>query len=224
MAFETWQAFYASALQGVYAPLVVPALFLPWALLAGSGRGATSAEARFVHAYALVFALETLVDPIATGPVAKGLGPSAATGLGLLFVLLGDFRVYLLYFRLSGRSLGPAIGIAAGFTPIVAVAAWLLSRAASAWVGPLPDQALWLIHELLFCAMAGVLRARTGDAFLRRTMLYVLVYYGLWASADILILAGLDAGWGLRVLPNQLYYAFWVPFVYFVWFAQSPAR
>ena len=29
-----------------------------------------------------------------------------------------------------------------------------------------------------------------------------------------LILAGVDFGWGLRVLPNQLYYAFFVPFAY----------
>ena len=34
----------------------------------------------------------------------------------------------------------------------------------------------------------------------------------LWATADVLILAGVDLGWALRLLPNQLYYAFTVPF------------
>ena len=46
---------------------------------------------------------------------------------------------------------------------------------------------------------------------------YVAVYYALWGIADALILAGFDAGWGLRVLPNQLYYSFWVP-VAWTWF------
>jgi len=32
----------------------------------------------------------------------------------------------------------------------------------------------------------------------------------------------LDAGWLLRALPNQLYYAFWVPFVWLTW--QSAGR
>ena len=47
-----------------------------------------------------------------------------------------------------------------------------------------------------------------------KSWLYVLVYYGLWASADVLILSGVDAGWLLRVVPNQLYYALWTAFVY----------
>ena len=52
--------------------------------------------------------------------------------------------------------------------------------------------------------------------FLQGALSYVAVYYGLWAAADALILlGGLDAGWLLRALPNQLYYAFWVPFVFF---------
>ena len=91
----------------------------------------------------------------------------------------------------------------------------------------LPEQALWLIYELCFLALALLLRnvylphkdpEDTGEhsRFLRGALSYVAVYYGLWASADALILlAGLDAGWLLRALPNQLYYAFWVPFVFF---------
>ncbi len=31
----------------------------------------------------------------------------------------------------------------------------------------------------------------------------------------IILVFGLDAGWALRVIPNQLYYAFYLPFVYF---------
>jgi hypothetical protein len=36
---------------------------------------------------------------------------------------------------------------------------------------------------------------------------FVLLYYGLWACADAIILAtGADFGFGLRVIPNVLYY------------------
>ena len=35
----------------------------------------------------------------------------------------------------------------------------------------------------------------------------MVLYYSLWASADLLILTtGLDLGYGLRVVPNLLYY------------------
>ena len=57
--------------------------------------------------------------------------------------------------------------------------------------------------------------------YLRAVMTYVAVYYFLWALADVLILiGGWDLGWALRILPNQLYYAFFVPFVYFKFFAR----
>ena len=57
--------------------------------------------------------------------------------------------------------------------------------------------------------------------YLRGLTTYAAVYYALWAGADVLIQwVGLDAGWALRVLPNQLYYAFWVPFAYFSFFSR----
>jgi hypothetical protein len=49
------------------------------------------------------------------------------------------------------------------------------------------------------------------------------VYYALWAAADVLILAGVDAGWLLRCVPNQLYYGFTVPFVWWRFFSRSYA-
>ena len=45
------------------------------------------------------------------------------------------------------------------------------------------------------------------------------IYYALWAVADVLILAGRDVGWALRIVPNQLYYAFWVPVVWWLFFS-----
>gem|GEM_PF-5782227 len=49
---------------------------------------------------------------------------------------------------------------------------------------------------------------------------FVTVQYTLWATADVLILAGHDAGFALRLAPNALYYGLFLPFVY----ATAPAN
>ena len=61
--------------------------------------------------------------------------------------------------------------------------------------------------------------------YLRALFGYSAAYYSLWLGADILIVVGgLDLGWGVRIVPNQLYYAFWVPFAYWRFFsAASPS-
>ncbi len=60
--------------------------------------------------------------------------------------------------------------------------------------------------------------------FTRAVLAYAAVYYALWAACDILILAGIDAGWLLRCLPNQLYYGLTVPYVWWRFFAPSYAE
>ena len=63
-------------------------------------------------------------------------------------------------------------------------------------------------------AHAGSIPAATSQG-LKRILSFVASYYLLWATADVLILGwGLDLGWAVRMLPNQLYYAFFVPFVW----------
>jgi hypothetical protein len=62
-------------------------------------------------------------------------------------------------------------------------------------------------------------------AFLGALFGYSAAYYALWLTADVLIvLAGLDLGWAIRMVPNQLYYAFWTPFVYARFFSGAPAN
>ena len=233
MSFED---FYRSDLQGVYALLVVPALFLLWRLAARRpGGGADPSAASFVSTYCVVFALETIIDPLATRPLASALGGgAAATALGLLFVLLGDFRVYLLLFHLAstGRDLAASTRRALVFTPIVAVSAFAISWALGALLGELPPYVLYLSHELLFVGMMWLLWRRVLAParrhhpepvvrFLGAVAGYVAFYYALWASADVLILLGVDAGYALRVVPNQLYYAFYVPFVWWAFFGRD---
>jgi hypothetical protein len=232
LGFETFEAFYKSDLQGVYALLVVPAMFLAYLALgarSAPSRGVVPDAASFVRAWAIVFSLETMLDPIATGPLPRWLGIAdswMATAILVCFVLLGDFRVLLLVVRLarSTGSLAAAAGTAAAWTLVVPVGALTVNAALAAVIPDLPGQSIWLVYELGFAGLAiyfrffwvpryvepGARRAYLGDV-----IEYALGYYLLWAAADVLILiAGLDAGWGLRVIPNQLYYSFTVPFMY----------
>lgn len=217
MRFDSWGAFYHSDLQSLWLLLIVPSFFMLY--LISRGLPAGTARERFLRAWALAFTLLALCDPIATGPLAAALGLSgvALTAWIFVFVWLGDFRVLLLYCCEAGSApdLRAAARRAALLTCLVPLATGALY--APVWLGlaQAPDQLLWLVYELLFCALALWLRARAKAPELRAVLLYVLAYYALWAGADVLILAGVDAGWALRVLPNQLYYGFFVPFATF---------
>lgn len=212
-----WEVFYRNNWVELYSLWVIPALFLVWALWAGPGRGARSWRGHFVHLWALVFAVETLLDPIATGPLVAEAPASVATGVSLLFVLIGDFRVLLLVLYLGepGVGLGRSALRALAFTVAVPVSAWASANLLEVLLGPLSQQVVWLCHELLFVALALWLRARCrGERQLAEVLVFVAVYYALWAISDALILGGVNQGWLLRILPNQLYYAFFVPYVY----------
>jgi len=220
VSFASWHDFYYSAWQEPWALWLAPFAFLVWRGLAPPpGAGAAPEAKRFVVAWSWIFVFETLLDPLATGPIAKAIGtPAAGTALGLGFVLLGDFRIWWLVFgveRRAGalaRALVPTAGI-----PMIA---WLVTRA----LAPLPEQVLYLVHETLFVGTAFWVSRRLAGRFEREVLAYAGVYYALWAAADVLILAGVDAGWLLRCVPNQLYYGFTVPFVwwrYFTWRSSS---
>jgi len=240
---ESWAAFYKSDLQGVYALAVLPISFLVYRAVV-SPRPENSADptvARFVNLYTLVFAVETLIDPIATGPMLKALGwgdNSAGTVVSFLFVYLGDFRVLALIFgvALASGGLPRALGTAARWSLIVPVVAGGSYAALSAAFPEMSGQVLWLIYELGFLTLAIYLSRRwievnSADltapsvAFLRDAAGFAAVYYALWACADLLITyGGLDAGWAIRIVPNQLYYAVWIPFVYFRFFGFGGQR
>ncbi|HZR83790.1 MAG TPA: hypothetical protein VFD92_22025 [Candidatus Binatia bacterium] len=225
---------YRSDLVSVYAVWLLPALFLAWLLATPTGRAAArspDADVRWVRAYCIAFAIETIVDPFATGPLVRRLGVADAplgTAILLAFVLLGDFRVYLLVLRLArpARGTAAAAGAAALWTLLVPVSAFAIDHALRAALGALPDQTIWLVYELCFLAVALWMRARAIERWadpdcerqrqLESVAGYVALYYGLWAASDVLILAfGLDLGWALRIVPNQLYYAFYLPYAYF---------
>jgi hypothetical protein len=231
VAFESWRAFYQSDLQGVYALLPVPALLLVHLLAAKRARavGARSPESAFVRAWSILFAAETLLDPLVGGKLVAWLGPPAAvaTAVMICFVLLGDFRVYWLLLALALRDARRGAKLAAAVTPAVPLLAWAGNRVVDGFAPDATGLRLWLIHESLFTAVALWLRAvwlphRVDDTskrrFLQGVCAYVAGYYALWAACDALALTtSLDLVWLLRAVPNQLYYAFFVPFVWLGW-------
>lgn len=230
-------SFYLSDLQSTYAVWPAPLLLLAWLVLTG-GRSATTDDARFVRTYAIFFAVETVLDPFVTGPLSRWLGiagSAAGTAVLVFFVLLGDFRVLLLLERLARQHLARERLLleSAAWTLVVPLAALALEQVLGALAGHLPENAIWLLYEVSFVVLALYLRTialpawvgpgrRARLAYLRSVATYVAVYYALWATADVLItFLDLDAGWALRVVPNQLYYAFYLPFVYFRFFASA---
>jgi hypothetical protein len=231
----SWQAFYDAGWQFPFAVMVVPFAFLLYRALAHerSGRALDPALAPFVSLWVTLFTLETLLDPIATGPLAHALDTRFLTGffsqaLGTLFVVLGDFRVYWLVLRFrtpQQTTLRAALEALALSAPAPLLAGLVSLRAGT-------GQVMWLSHELVSLGLAFALARFAAPseaerphhaAFVRSALGFMAAYYGLWVAADGLILSGVEAGWPVRLVPNQLYYGFFVPFVWWKFFG-SPAR
>ncbi len=237
----SWHAFYQSDLQSLYALLIVPVAFLAYRLVVSpeDARAEAPDAARFVAGITLFFAIETMIDPLATGPLlsAAFLEYTIASSLiPFLFVYLGDLRVLLLAIGVArpGRPFRSNLAWAAVGTlivPIWAGTGFALAR----WLWPeLHGQLLWMLYEFGFLALCIVLgrvwvaRVLPGDptraAYLRSIFGYSAAYYALWLAADlVIVVAGLDLGWALRMVPNQLYYAFWAPFAYWRFFSVRPS-
>jgi hypothetical protein len=237
----SWHTVYYSDLQSLYALLVVPFAFLAWRLAAGvDERSATvPGVARFVSGITFVFAIETMIDPIATGPFLKldFLHDTwASTLIPFLFVLLGDLRVLLLAIGVTRpeRSLRQNLAWTLGTTFIVPIMTGILFSL-TRWIWPdVHGQVQWMIYEFgffalcIYLARVWVPRSIPNDparaAFLKSIFGYSAAYYALWWVADVfIVVADLDIGWAIRIVPNQLYYAFWVPFIYWRFFSlRSP--
>lgn len=224
-----WKALYETPAVAVWLVVVPSVLFLGALAVRGIARdgGVEPYAARFVRLWAIVFALEAILDPVATGLLGWPLYP---------FVLLGDFRVFvlLLVVMQPGRPRVRATLEAVAWTLVVPLLAYGLFQTLNAIRGPQAEGILWLAYETAFAIltvfwMARVVPARVGiervrvRRFARAVLGLVLAYYLLWATADVLILTGHDAGWALRVLPNLLYYGALVPFAYWRFFASSSA-
>ncbi len=216
-----FQAVYDSAWHHPGLALLAAALF---ALLLASRQ-------TFVTAWAIVFLFEIAADALVTGqlsPVPKKT--ELEKWLGITFVVLGDFRYFLLAevfvrARAAPRGLGPASawGRAAVLAFVVPVLSVIPQKL---WPDLFADtRKIFLLYEVMLLSLVVVLRfavlprrLAAVEPSVRRWILrvttFVAVQYGLWATADVIILAGAQAGLLLRLVPNFLYYAAFVPFVF----------
>jgi hypothetical protein len=187
----------------------------------------------FLVAYVSLFTIEILFDALRSGSWSPLAGSRWEDAVGLSIVIVGDYRYFLLVERFACRP------DAAPNDPTPARAwvnafAWsaLMPLTSGALMRILPatfdgGRATYLAWELGFIALVAVLsssvfarRLAPVPAPIRRWLFEVtrfeLVTYALWALADIAILAGaVQAGFALRIVPNLLYYGFFLPFVAF---------
>jgi hypothetical protein len=181
---------------------------------------------RFVAIWAVVFQLEILLDAWCTSPWSP-FADSVKTSAAIVFVILGDLRYFVLLGRFARREgseggVGWRVMAAMAASLVVPLASWLVAPR----IAPGNSRVLFLVYELLFAAFAlalrflllserstaGAARPKASDAWLRRVTWFEIVQYALWASADVVILTGHDVGFLLRLVPNTLYYAAFVPF------------
>lgn len=201
-----FESFYAGSVQH-------PWLLWGAALAAGGFCLGRRGLAPGLRRYCVLLTALSLVDAWLTSNHVYGLGAlpgRAASMVPLFFVLAGDYRFFLLVEagRADGRfAPGPrALAAAAGITLVVP----LFSQLALSFFPDAGARVLFLVYEISFVGLLLALLARHPKLripWLRRISRCVLLYYSLWAAADAIILAtGSDLGFGLRVLPNLLYY------------------
>jgi hypothetical protein len=199
-----FEAFYASAWQQ---PIALWAAALAGAAVCLAPPGLHPS----VRRYGVALAMLSCLDAWLTATHVFGIGAlpaSLASVVPLGFVLAGDFRYLLLWDAATpdgAIAITPrALARAALLTVIVPIAAQVATRGAEARV-------LFFVYELSFCALTLALLRWHPNAhalpWVRAVSGFVLLYYGLWAASDALILAtGADVGFALRVVPNLLYY------------------
>jgi hypothetical protein len=206
---DFFAAFYASPIQH------------PWLLWLAVAIGLVQVLARTgldagVRRYCIALAGLSLADAWLTSSHVYGIGAlsgGAASAVPLCFVLLGDFR-YLLLVTSGTRDGGLAANgrrlfAAAGLTLIVPIATQLvLASLPESQAGP---RVMFTIYEVAFFALSALLMRLhpnvRANPWIRSVSRFVMLYYGLWATADMILLwTGSDLGYLLRVLPNLLYY------------------
>lgn len=188
----------------------------------------------FLVAYMALFTLEILLDALRAGSWSPLhlLSCPLDNQIGMGFVLLGDFRYFLLIERFAfGPRSKPrdvtaprAWGMATLWTVIVPLISLGLLHAFPARF----DGTRWsfLAYELMLLVLLAALRLRSiprrlaaapaaVQSWLLRLTHFEMVQYALWALADVIILCGVDAGFALRLVPNFMYYALFLPLVGF---------
>lgn len=211
-----FQEFYGSFFQHPVMLWAIPLLYVGLRFRALSGLERPS----FLAPYLKLVTVGTLLDAtLTTESIIEwaSISPGLAQAIAIVFVILGDFRVLYLVLRLHGSPYQTGIA-ALAMSLVVPLLQGLLTQIFPEWFANVRHT--FLVYELLFIALlvALLLRQRKlenepGVQLARDVLVYALTYYCLWATADIIIVAGFDVGYLIRVIPNVLYYGVFVVFV-----------
>lgn len=176
----------------------------------------------FLHAYLVVFLVEILADATVTGAWSNvPSGTPLYTTLSVVFIVLGDFRFFFLADRATRERapLGRVLAWALPTSLVIPIVTGLMTKFVPAMRD---DRVLYLVYELaagtLVIALYRLRFARSGASperifFVKRVSTFFATLYFGWAACDALILAGVELGHVLRIAPNAMYYAGFLPFV-----------
>jgi hypothetical protein len=183
---------------------------------------------------ALLALLLLAVDALFTGAWSPLVPDSRVSGaVGLLFVVLGDLRYFVLVERFA-PPVAPRMGSPPRFgsraLALSLLVPWLCAMMGAA-APVLLTEPRWkfVIYELAFLLLLAWVRwvrlprrlagLPPGTAALQQWLLrrtgFEAAQYALWVIADVVILAGVPAGLLLRLVPNVLYYVVFIPLAYF---------
>ena len=171
----------------------------------------------------IVVQLAILADAWLTAPKLSPLhDPALAESAGIAFVILGDFRYFVLFERYGRKRPFPRALIGAlALSLIVPIGSLVIKHFTGG------GRVLFMGYEIAFAALAIGVRALwlprlpegEGRSWIVRLTHFEIAQYLLWATADVIILAGggdsfADAGYLLRLVPNSMYYIAFVPFAW----------
>lgn len=184
----------------------------------------------FLHGLTFILLGLTMADAVTSGVLNKidGVQGSALhTAAIFFFVVAGDWRFFLVMRRYTREGLdraswgGPGLWLKA-LAPVLApvLVTGAMQAGVPQWYGSLHAQ--FLTYELVMVALVlGVIlvwlpRASEGVTpevrrWLRLVTYVELSHYVLWALSDALILSGVEFGYLLRLAPDVIYYALWIP-------------
>jgi len=169
---------------------------------------------RLPRTYATVFSIAIAADAYLNGPWTP-VKASIAWMVGVFFVILGDFRYFVVFEEATQNRAKLVRAVVWAFVvPVTAqIIRWSIPRIEH------DERSTFLLYEILFFVLAAltqtfrVPRAKEWDMASRATT-FELVQYGTWILADVgLIVSGSDAFWLLRLVANLIYYVAFVPFM-----------
>jgi hypothetical protein len=206
-----FEAFYNSPIQHpvlLWASNLVGTVLALLALRLRTGEGATRLR-RFILFWAGVSALDAWLSANLVFGIGTLTAPWSSI-VPLFFVWMGDFRIFL-SMELFGAGFPNQTVKLRWWRPVLAC--WIVPIVAGLLTRGRDSRVLFLVYEALFLVMItgyGRFTGTTQNPAAKRVRNLSWVFYSLWVSADVAILvlpeSLRDLGFGIRVLPNLIYY------------------